>query len=85
MSKLTKSQAIQKVKAHLKTKGKNHAVTGQPGNVFDLDIGKLKAEGYQPNPAEEIAILQIGINLGIFTLDDLDQECRNLLGDPHDA
>jgi D-alanyl-D-alanine carboxypeptidase len=78
MPQLTKSQAFRKVKEHFKNKKNAHAVTGLPVEITQADTPTLAMHSDKPsNPAEETALLQFGMKLGVFALEDLDDECRN--------
>lgn len=81
---LSKSQAVQMVREHYKKNNNipKHAATGELVPLDAEDLPVLLQENERPfEQPEEIALIQIGLKLGVFALEDLDEECRNLIGE----
>lgn len=83
---ISKTEAIKIVIDHLRKNGKDHAVNKQHESVLVGDIDKDELirdfDKKKLNSAEEIELIQVGLDLGLFVLAQLTEEVRNLLGEP---
>ena len=87
---MSKAEAIKKTReywlskcnppAPVKNSKTGEIIEDLPKRMGCIDIDKLLKQKVL-NSAEEIAVIRVGLELGIYSLEDLDEATRNSLGE----